>query len=78
MKRRKRNNKKIVKYLEDIKQLHYKESVLIILEQLIEAYNYNFITILSNILNSNISNKLKHTSIDLLCKYYKKYLNNNK
>jgi len=77
MKRRKRN-KKIIKYLEDIKQLHYKESALIILEQLIKAYNYNFITILSNILNSNISNKLKYTLIDLLCKHYKKYLNNNK
>lgn len=78
MRRRKRNNKKIIKYLEAIKQLHYKESVQIILEQLLKAYNYNFITILSNILNSNISNKLKHTLIDLLCKRYKRYLNNNK
>jgi len=69
MKRRKRN-KKIIKYLEVIKQLHYKESVQIILEQLLKAYNYNFITILSNILNSNISNKLKHTLIDLLCQYF--------
>jgi len=78
MRRRKRNNKKTIKYLEAIKQLHYKESVQIILEQLLKAYNYNFITILSNILNSNISNKLKHTLIDLLCKRYKRYLNNNK
>jgi len=78
MRRRKRNNKKTIKYLEAIKQLHYKESVQIILEQLLKAYNYNFITILSNILNSNISNKLKYTLIDLLCKRYKKYLNNNK
>ena len=74
----KRGNKNIMKYLEAIKQLHYKESVQIILEQLLKAYNYNFITILSNILNSNISNKLKHTLIDLLCKHYKRYLNNNK
>lgn len=70
MRKRRRKDKNLIKHLETIKQLYYKESAQIILEQLLKAYNYKYITILSRILNSNISNKLKHTLIDILCQYY--------
>jgi len=48
----------------------YKQAALILLEQLIKAYKNNYLTLLSGILNSEASNKLKNVLIDLLYKYY--------
>ena len=48
----------------------YKQAALILLKQLIKAYKNNYLTLLSGILNSKASNKLKDVLIDLLYKYY--------